>query len=394
MRLANRNQRLGAARFSTVLAKVQDQRAKGRRIIPMHAGQPDFDTPANIIQAAIAALQDGHTHYAPTLGIPVLREAVAEDIASSHNIDVDPDCVVITPGAKPMIFHAILALCQAGDEVICPDPCYPIYASLAEFAGAKAIHLPFLSAERFRLDTDRLRSLITPRTKMIVLNTPCNPTGVILEESELEAIAELALEYDLFILSDEIYRRLIYEQPFISVASLPGLLERTILVDGFSKTFAMTGWRLGYGVLPKPLVPAIERLILNTLSSTNTFIQYAGVEALRGPQDAVLEMVSIFQRRRDLLVEGLRNLPGFHCHRPQGAFYVFARASDFGLSSEALSDFLLEEAGVATYAGATFGNNGEGHIRFSFACSENDLQEGLQRIESAMAKHFDREGVK
>lgn len=393
MKLAGRNQRLGAGGFSAVLAKVQDQRAKGRYIIPTHAGQPDFETPANIIQAANAALRDGHTQYAPTLGVPALREAVAEDVANSRSVFVDPDCVVIMPGAKPMIYHAILALCQRGDEVICPDPCYPIYASLTEFVGAKAVSLPFHAAEQFRLDVDRLQSLITPRTKMIVLNTPCNPTGAILEQTELEAIAELALQHELFILSDEIYSRLIYEQPFVSIASLPGLLERTILVDGFSKTFAMTGWRLGYGVLPKPLVPAIERIILNTYSSTNTFIQYAGVEALRGPQDAVAEMVNTFQRRRDRLVDGLNKIPGFHCHSPRGAFYVFPRSAEFGLSSEALSDYLLEEAGVATYAGATFGKGGEGHIRFSFACSENDLLEGLKRIESAVAILFDREGV-
>jgi aspartate/methionine/tyrosine aminotransferase len=388
MRLAERNHRLGAAGFSQVLAKVQEQRAAGCSVIPMHAGQPDFDTPENVVQAGIQALLAGHTRYAPTLGVPALREAVAADIADRRSVALDPSCVVIMPGAKAMIFHAILALCEKGDEVICPDPCYPIYASLVSFAGATPVSLPFLASEGFRLNVDRLRASINPRTRMIVLNTPCNPTGVMLDASELRVIANLAQEFNLYVLSDEIYGRLTYEQSFVSMLDVPEIQERTILVDGFSKTYAMTGWRLGYGVLPKAMVPAVERLMLNTLSSTNAFIQHAGVEALQGPQDAVDDMLQVFWRRRNLLVEALNQIPGFRCHQPQGAFYVFASHKELGLSSIEISDYLLEEAGVATYAGSTFGKYGEGHTRFSFACSEEDIQTGLHRIRTAIEKRF------
>jgi aspartate aminotransferase len=386
VRVAEWVNRLGGQGMGDVLAQVGQLRAQGKRIISLHAGEPDFDTPGEIVETAIAALRSGQTHYTPALGIPVLRQAIAEEVSRTRRIPVDPEQVIVVPGAKPMIYFAVLALCQPGDEVICPDPGYPFYASLARFVGAKPVSLPMTMETGFSFDADCLRDLVTPRTRLIVLNSPSNPTGNVLERSDLEAVAEVALTRDIFVLSDEIYSRIVYDSPFQSIASIPGMAEHTIIVDGFSKTYAMTGWRLGYGVMPRELVPHIFKLILNTLSCTAAFSQSAGVEALRGSQEAVHRMVRIFLRRRGQMVEGLNRIPGLVCLEPKGAFYAFPKVNDVGMSSLQLTHYLLTEAGVATYPGSAFGSHGEGFLRLSFACSEQDIDEGLRRIADALSK--------
>jgi len=386
VRLAEPMNRLGGQGMGVVLAQVGQLRARGKRIISLHAGEPDFDTPGEIVETAVAALRSGETRYTPASGIPVLRQAIAEEVSRTRHISVDPEQVVVVPGAKPMIYFAILALCQPGDEVICPDPGYPFYASVARLVGAKAVSLPMTMETGFSFDADRLRSLITPRTRLIVLNSPSNPTGSVLGRSDLETIAEVALKNDIFVLSDEIYSRIVYDSTFESVASVSGMMERTIIVDGFSKTYAMTGWRLGYGVMPRELSPYISRLILNTLSCTAAFTQLAGVEALQGSQEAVQQRAKIFRRRRDQMVEGLNRIPRLICLEPKGAFYAFPRGNSLGMSSLQLTQYLLTEAGVATYPGSAFGSHGEGFLRLSFACSEEDIDEGLGRIAEALSK--------
>jgi aspartate/methionine/tyrosine aminotransferase len=386
IKLADCVSRLGAEGFGVTLRNVAKLQAQGVDVIPMHAGQPDFDTPENIVEAGISALRAGKTRYAPTLGIDSLKKAIAQEMYRSRSVQVEPDNVIVMPGAKPMIFHALVATCESGDEVICTDPAYPIYASVVNFVGAKVRFLPLAVDKDPLLDITLLRELITTNTRMIILNSPLNPGGNILNETTLGAIAELANEFDLLVLSDEIYSRIIYDHKFQSIASLPGMLDRTILVDGFSKTYAMTGWRLGYGIVPNGLVDPIRKLILSSLSSTNTFIQAAGVEALQGPQDSVDNMVAIFRQRREVLVQGLNALKGFQCQKPDGAFYAYADISGLGMPSEALRDYILEEAHVATYSGTTFGSNGEGYLRFSFACSEDDIRTGLKRIAYALEK--------
>ncbi|MBM4465030.1 MAG: pyridoxal phosphate-dependent aminotransferase [Chloroflexi bacterium] len=386
MRLAERMNFLGGEGMGDVLTQVQQRRARGERVIPMHAGEPDFDTPTDIVEAAVAALRGGQTHYTPAAGIPALRQAIAEEISKTRRITVSPDQVVVAPGVKPLIFFTMAALCQPGDDVICPDPAYPFYASLANFVGAKAVSLPLTMDTGFSIDFALLEDLVTPNTRLVVVNSPSNPTGAILTRGELEALGDIVLKHDLWILSDEIYSRLVYEDSFESIASVPGMSERTVLIDGFSKTYAMTGWRLGYSVTPRELTPHITKLVLNTLSCSVAFTQPAAVEALRGSQEPVHRMIETFRRRRDRLVSGINRIPGLACLKPRGAFYAFTKVSGVDKPSLELARYLLTEAGVAVYPGAAFGSQGEGFLRLSFACSEADIDEGLERIAGALAR--------
>lgn len=384
IKLARRMERLGAEGFSSVQGRAAQLRAQGRPLVEFHVGEPDFDTPAVIIDSAVSALRGGATRYAPAAGHLALREAVAADVQRSRCVVVGPEQVVIAPGAKPMIYFALLALCEAGDEVICPDPGYPIYSSLAAFVGAKPVLLPLRLDGRFSIDLDRLRSMVTPRTRLIVLNSPSNPTGGVLERAALEAVAELAIQHDLWVLSDEIYSDIVFEGQFESILSLPGMAERTVVVGGFSKTYAMTGWRLGYGVMPAELARHLSNLMLNTLSATTTFVQMAGVTALHTGQPAVDAMLATLRLRRERMVAGLNQLPGVECLMPSGAFYAFPRFNGVNLKSAAVSRHLLDTVGVVTYPGSAFGDCGEGFIRFSFACSEATIDHGLALVDQAL----------
>ena len=386
MRLATRMNRLGTETAFEVLARARELEAQGREIIHLEIGEPDFDTPANIVEAAVKALHEGHTHYTPSAGIPELREAVAQEVARTRHIPVDPQQVVITPGAKPIIFFSLLALCQEGDEVIYPNPGFPIFESTINFVGATPVPVKLQEESGFRFDRDEFPSLITSRTRLIIINSPENPTGGVLCEEDLEVIAQCAIEADAMVLSDEIYSRILYEGEHISIASLPGMAERTIILDGFSKTYAMTGWRLGYGVMPHELAEQMAKLMVNSNSCTAAFTQWAGIEALTGPQDAVKEMVAAFRKRRDVIVEGLNKIPGFRCPLPQGAFYAFPNIEETGLTSVEMQDYLLEEAGVATLAGTSFGAYGEGFLRLSYANSVDNICRALERIEEAVSK--------
>jgi aspartate/methionine/tyrosine aminotransferase len=386
MRLAERMSRLGTETAFEVLARAKALEAHGREIIHLEIGEPDFDTPAHIKAAAVRALEEGWTHYTPAAGIPALREAIADYIRRTRGIPVGPEHVVVVPGGKPIMFFAILALVEEGDEVIYPNPGFPIYESMIRFVGARPVPLRLRMENEFRVDVEELARLITPRTRMLILNSPANPTGGVLTREDLEAIAELCLKHDLVVLSDEIYSRILYEGEHISIASFPGMLERTIILDGFSKTYAMTGWRLGYGVMPEPLAEAVTRLMINSNSCTAAFTQIAGIAALTGPQDEVDRMVAAFRERREVMVEGLNRLPGFRCLKPKGAFYAFPNIEGTGMSSRELAHYLLEEAGVAVLSGTAFGEYGEGFLRLSFANSIENIQKALERIEKALQR--------
>jgi aspartate/methionine/tyrosine aminotransferase len=386
MRLAERMSRLGTETAFEVLARAKALEAQGREIIHLEIGEPDFDTPAHIKAAAVRALEEGWTHYTPAAGIPALREAIADYIRRTRGIPVGPENVVVVPGGKPIMFFAILALVEEGDEVIYPNPGFPIYESMIRFVGARPVPLRLRMENEFRVDVEELARLITPRTRMLILNSPANPTGGVLTREDLEAIAELCLKHDLVVLSDEIYSRILYEGEHISIASFPGMLERTIILDGFSKTYAMTGWRLGYGVMPEPLAEAVTRLMINSNSCTAAFTQIAGIAALTGPQDEVDRMVAAFRERREVMVEGLNRLPGFRCLKPKGAFYAFPNIEGTGMSSRELAHYLLEEAGVAVLSGTAFGEYGEGFLRLSFANSIENIQKALERIEKALQR--------
>ena len=386
MRLAERMSRLGTETAFEVLARAKALEAQGREIIHLEIGEPDFDTPAHIKAAAVRALEEGWTHYTPAAGILALREAIADYIRRTRGIPVGPEHVVVVPGGKPIMFFAILALVEEGDEVIYPNPGFPIYESMIRFVGARPVPLRLRMENEFRVDVEELARLITPRTRMLILNSPANPTGGVLTREDLEAIAELCLKHDLVVLSDEIYSRILYEGEHISIASFPGMLERTIILDGFSKTYAMTGWRLGYGVMPEPLAEAVTRLMINSNSCTAAFTQIAGIAALTGPQDEVDRMVAAFRERREVMVEGLNRLPGFRCLKPKGAFYAFPNIEGTGMSSRELAHYLLEEAGVAVLSGTAFGEYGEGFLRLSFANSIENIQKALERIEKALQR--------
>jgi len=380
--LAARMSRLGTETAFEVLAKAKALEAQGRDIIHLEIGEPDFDTPRSVVHAGLSALQRGETHYTPSAGIPELREAIAEHLNRTRHLAVDPGQVIVTPGAKPIMFYAILALLEAGDEAIFPDPGFPIYSSMIDFAGAKGVPLPLREKADFAPDLDELRALVTERTKLIVLNSPQNPTGGVLSAAVLREIAQIARARDLWVLSDEIYADLLYEGRHHSIAGEDGMAERTILLDGFSKTFAMTGWRLGYGVFPWPLVDPVAKLVTNSVSCTATFTQRAGVAALATPAPPEVEqMVKAFRERRDAVVRGLNQIEGIRCREPKGAFYVFPNITGLGLGDSAtVAERILNEAGVATLAGTCFGAAGEGHLRLSYANSLEKLDAAVKRI--------------
>jgi len=380
LRLARRMSRLGTETAFEVLVRARAMEAQGRDIIHLEIGEPDFDTPANIVNAGIEALRGGWTHYGPSAGLPELRQAIAEEVSRSRSVTVSADEVVVVPGGKPIIFFAILALIEEGDEVIYPNPGFPIYASMIHFLGARPVPIRLQEARDFRLDADQLADLINERTRLIILNSPQNPTGGVLGEQDVRDIAAAIGERDIMVLSDEIYSRLVFEGRHCSMVSLPGWQERTILLDGFSKTYAMTGWRLGYGVMRADLAAHVARLMTNSNSCTASFTQVAGLEALRGEQSAVEKMRREFMRRRDVFVEGINRISGFSCRSPKGAFYTFPNITRTGWDSKRLADALLEEAGVACLSGTAFGEFGEGYLRFSVANSVGNIQKALARI--------------
>ena len=385
MQFAQRMERLGTESAFEVLTRAKALEAKGREIIHLEIGEPDFDTPAHVIEAGVKALRDGQTHYTPSAGIPAAREAIAHHISHSRGVEVQPAQVVITPGAKPIMFFAILALLNPGDEAIYPDPGFPIYQSMINFVGAKPIPLPLREEKNFRFDPDEFRSLVTDRTQLIILNSPQNPTGGILTRQDLDVIADVIQGRNIMVLSDEVYEQILYEGEHVSLISLPGMQAQTILLDGFSKTYAMTGWRLGYGVMPVPLAQQITKLMVNSNSCTAAFTQFAGIAALTGPQDDVSTMVAAFHKRRDVIIEGLNQIPGFRCAQPAGAFYAFPNVEGTGMSSRDLADYLLNTAGVALLSGDGFGRHGQGYIRFSYANSVENIQKALERIGEAVA---------
>ena len=388
MNLNKAVQRLGTETAFRVLAKAKAMEAEGRSIIHLEIGQPDFPTPTNICEAAKRALDEGWTGYGPTCGLPEFRELIAQHISESRGIEARPSQVVVTPGGKPIIFFALLSLVEPGEEVVYPDPGFPIYRSMIDYVGAKGVPMPLVESQDFSFELDRLESLISDRTKLLILNSPQNPTGGILPRDDLEAVAELCSRHGVIILADEIYSRLIYQGEFESITQFPQALDQTIILDGFSKTYSMTGWRLGYGILPEWLVDSFERLMVNSNSCTTTFIQRAGMEALTGPQVAVEQMRLEFLRRRDFFVAGLNRIPGLTCRLPKGAFYCFANVSAFDLNSRELERHLLEECGVACLAGDGFGAEGTGYLRFSFANSMENLAEALIRLEDALGSEF------
>jgi aspartate aminotransferase len=385
MRFASRMGRLGMETSFEVLARAQALEAQGRDVVHLEVGEPDFDTPRNIVEAGQAALGAGYTHYTAGQGIPALREAIARDASERRGIRFDPADVVVTPGGKPIMFFAILALVDAGDEVIYPNPGFPIYESMITFAGGRPVPIRIDEARDFSLDMEQLCSLIGPRTRMVILNSPHNPTGGVLTRGDLETLAEVCRQHpDLLVLADEIYGRILYEGQHVSIAALPGMQERTIVLDGFSKTYAMTGWRLGYGLFPREMVGPVTRLISNNNSCTAAFTQVAGIEALTGPQDAPGAMVEEFRRRRDLIVAGLNEIRGVSCRLPHGAFYVFPNITGTGLSSRDVAELLLQEAGVAVVSGTSFGAFGEGYIRLSYATSRENIQKALERMKATL----------
>ena len=380
MKLAERMSRLGTETAFDVLVRARALEAQGRKVIHLEIGEPDFATPRHIIEAAKKALDEGWTHYGPAQGFPDLREAIADYVSRTRSIRVGPDHVAVVPGGKPILFFPMLALLEPGDEVLYPNPGFPIYESMIRFLGAVPVPLPLMEERGFALDLDLLRDRLSERTRLLILNSPHNPTGGVLSRQDVEAIADMVRDRDLMVLSDEIYSRIYYDEPPFSIASLPGMLEKTIILDGFSKTYAMTGWRIGYGVMPTWLVAAVNRLMVNSNSCTASFTQRAALAALTGPQDDADRMVAEFRRRRDAFCDALNALPGLRCARPQGAFYAFPNIRDTGFSSGELADRLLEEAGVACLSGTAFGAYGEGYLRFSYANSYENLIEAVERI--------------
>jgi len=378
---ARRMSRLGTETAFEVLSKARALESQGRSIIHLEIGEPDFDTPPNVVEAAIDALRKGWTHYGPSAGLPELRQTIADYVSRTRGVEVSPDEVVVVPGGKPIMFFSILALIEEGDEVIYPNPGFPIYESMINYAGGKAVPIQLREECDFAMDVSEMASLITGRTKLIILNSPQNPTGGVLPRRDIEQAARAIGDRNIMVLSDEIYSRLQFEGEPFSIMSVPGMQDRTILLDGFSKTYAMTGWRIGYGVMRADLAAHITRLMTNSNSCTASFTQMAGIEALRGDQSAVGRMCAEFQRRSELFVAGLNRIKGFSCHMPKGAFYVFANITGTGWGSKPLADALLEKAGVAALSGTAFGQFGEGYVRFSVANSIEKLSQALERID-------------
>jgi aspartate aminotransferase len=388
LRLAKRMARLGTETAFEVLVKAKALEAQGRDIIHLEIGEPDFDTPSNIIEAGCDALRKGFTHYGPSAGMMELREVIAQHVAETRRVNVTPDEVVVVPGGKPIIFFSILALAEDGDEIIYPNPGFPIYESMINYVGAKAVPIQLREELEFRLDVDELASLINDRTKLLILNSPQNPTGGVLTKDDIDAIARAIGDRNIMVLSDEIYSRLIFEGEHHSIMSIDGMKERTILLDGFSKTYAMTGWRMGYGVMRADLATHISRLMTNSNSCTASFTQVAGIEALRGSQDVVDAMRAKFKKRRDVMVAGLNKIKGFSCRVPHGAFYVFPNITKTGWPSKKLADALLDDAGVAALSGTAFGDFGEGYLRFSVANSIENIEKALDRIDAWTRKNL------
>jgi aspartate aminotransferase len=374
--------RLGTESAFEVLAKAKALEQSGREIVHLEIGEPDFDTPAHITAAARAALDKGYTHYVPAPGIPELRTAVADFLERTGRLHTTPDRVVVTPGAKPIMFFTILALCEEGDEVLYPDPGFPMYASITAFAGAKPVPLPLREENGFTVDPEELASLVTDRTKLLILNFPHNPCGGVSSPEQLEAIANIAIERDLVVLSDEVYWALRYGGRHHSVLDFDGMADRTVLLDGWSKTYAMTGWRLGFGVFPPALVEPVTRLVINSVSCTSAFSQHAAIAALEGPWDDVEQMTAAFRERRDVIVSGLAAIPGVSCVEPGGAFYAFPNVRELGMPAATLSDLMLERAGVACLPGTAFGSYGEGYLRFSYANSVDNIRVALTAFET------------
>ena len=382
MRLSQRMARLGTETAFEVLVRARALEAQGKNVVHLEIGEPDFDTPVHITESAVRALKGGGTHYGPSAGLPELRQAIAEDSSRRRGVRATPEMVVVTPGGKPIMFFVILALVDEGDEVLYPNPGFPIYESMIRYIGGNPVPVRLLEEKSFSLDVGQLCDKVGPRTRLIILNYPHNPTGGTIPESGLRAIADVAAKHGVPILSDEIYGRILYDGEHRSIASMPGMEPLAIILDGFSKTYAMTGWRLGYGIMPAPMAQVVAKLQTNSTSCTATFSQMAAVDALRGDQSSVERMVAEFRRRRDAIVDGLRQVRGFTCVRPQGAFYVFPNITRTGFSSRTIADRLLDEAGVACLSGTAFGEFGEGHLRFSYATSMENIEEALRRIKA------------
>ena len=385
--LADSMRRLGTESAFVVLARARALEAEGRHIIHLEIGEPDFDTPDHVKEAGIASIRKNRTHYTPASGIAELRDAIAAHVSRTRGVDVARDQVVVSPGAKPIIALTLMALLNPGDEVVIPDPAYPAYRSIVTYVDAVPVSVPLLEKKGFRLELDALESVITPRTKILVINSPHNPTGGILTPDDIDGIAAIARRHDLLVMTDEIYNRHCYDAEFASYFGRARLPEQTILIDGFSKAWAMTGWRLGFGVFPKYIADAVGALMLNTVSCTATFVQDAGVAALTGPDEPIQAMRDEFLRRRNLLVEGLNKIPGVTCQLPGGAFYVFPNMSAIDTDDIKLANHILNEGNVAVLGGSTFGPNGKGFIRLSYAASEDDLREALARIKKALASY-------
>ncbi|MGA9544890.1 MAG: pyridoxal phosphate-dependent aminotransferase, partial [Candidatus Sulfotelmatobacter sp.] len=383
-----RTSRLGTETAFEVLNKARALERQGKSIIHLEIGEPDFDTPANVIEAGVNALHKGWTHYGPSAGLPELRQTIADYVSRTRGVKVSPDEVVVVPGGKPIIFFTILALIDEGDEVIYPNPGFPIYESMIHYVGGKAVPIHLREERDFSLDVDELASLITDRTRLIILNSPENPTGGVMQRKDVEQVAQIIGDRNILVLSDEIYSRLLFEGEHFSIMSVPGMQERTILLDGFSKTYAMTGWRMGYGVMRPDLAAHITRLSTNSTSCTASFTQIAGIEALRGDQSSVDQMCAEFKRRRDAFVAGLNKIRGFSCRLPKGAFYVFPNITKTGWKSKPLADALLERAGIAALSGTAFGEFGEGYLRFSVANSLENLQQALDRLDQWTRKNL------
>jgi len=386
LRLAERMYRLGTETAFEVAARARALEAQGKPMIHLEIGEPDFDTPAHVRHAAAEALEEGYTHYTGSTGIPELRKTIAAYAGKNRGLSFDPENVVVTPGAKPIMFYTIMALIEPGDEVVYPNPGFPIYESMINFLGGVAVPLQLSERRDFRINLEELESKVSSKTRLIIINSPHNPTGGVLTKGDLEAIARLAVKHNIMVLADEIYSEIVYEGQHHTILSFPGMVERTILLDGFSKTFAMTGWRLGYGIFPGEMIPHIGRLIVNSVSCTSTFSQRAAIQALTGPRDEIDHMLKAFASRRELVYNGLNQIPGLRCNKPEGAFYAFPNITDTGLDSRSYADYLMTQADVAVLPGTSFGEFGEGYIRISFANSEANLAEAMKRITAANLK--------
>jgi aspartate aminotransferase len=393
MNLAERMSRIGTESAFEVLVKAKALEQQGKHIVHLEIGQPDFPTPRHVVDAGKRALDEGWTGYGPTAGFPEFRRLIAEYISRTRGISVDADNVCVVPGGKPIMFFTMMAVLEPGDEVIYPNPGFPIYESVIEFLGATAVPMPLIESRGFSFDLDAFEAKLSSRTKMVVLNSPANPTGGVIARDDLARIADLLRGRDVLILSDEIYSRIFYEHEPESITQFDGMLAKTIILDGFSKTYSMTGWRLGFGVMPRWLADAVNLLMVNSNSCTASFTQRAGMAALEGPQDCVTTMVEEFRRRRDAIVEGLNGIPGFRCTLPAGAFYAFPNIAGTGMSSRELADLLLYEGGVAALSGTAFGSYGEGYLRFSYANSLENIQEALSRIHKVSERWAARVGT-